>query len=130
LERLSSNRLLRSAVNKPDYRYRRPRRRAAKQRDELATPDASCHLIPPAEGVVRPNDSTIRSGISQNKKGLSASALTAYLAHMLQRTLPAGFIAPCLPTKTGPPWPRTCQLDGPGALDCGRERERKREQRR
>jgi ATP dependent DNA ligase domain len=24
----------------------------------------------------------------------------AYLAHMLQRTFPAGFIAPCLPTKT------------------------------
>jgi hypothetical protein len=23
-----------------------------------------------------------------------------YLFHMLQRTLPAGFIAPCLPTKT------------------------------
>src|SRR5215813_12583024 len=23
-----------------------------------------------------------------------------YLVHMLQRTLPAGFIAPCLPTKT------------------------------
>jgi hypothetical protein len=44
-------------------------RRAAEQRDELATPDARCHLIPPAEGVARPNVSTIRSGISQNKKG-------------------------------------------------------------
>ena len=32
-----------------------------------------------------------------------------YLIHMLQRTLPAGFIAPCLPTKTdklpGSQWP-------------------------
>jgi bifunctional non-homologous end joining protein LigD len=33
-------------------------------------------------------------------QGLSVAVLVAYLAHMLQRTLPAGFIAPCLPTKT------------------------------
>jgi ATP-dependent DNA ligase len=33
-------------------------------------------------------------------EGLSVSGPAAYLAHMLQRTLPAGFIAPCLPTKT------------------------------
>src|SRR5438552_10933322 len=31
---------------------------------------------------------------------LSVSVPVAYLAHMLQRTFPAGFIAPCLPTKT------------------------------
>jgi hypothetical protein len=32
-------------------------------------------------------------------QGLSVAVLVAYLAHMLQRTFPAGFIAPCLPTK-------------------------------
>jgi hypothetical protein len=50
-------------------RRERPRGRAAKQRDEVTTADASCHLIPSGRGVARPNDSTIRSGISQNKKG-------------------------------------------------------------
>jgi hypothetical protein len=29
-------------------RRERPRRRAAEQRDELAAPDESCHVIPPA----------------------------------------------------------------------------------
>jgi hypothetical protein len=42
---------------------------AAVQRDEMAAPDESCHLIPPAEGVVWPNDSTVRSGVPQDKKG-------------------------------------------------------------
>jgi ATP-dependent DNA ligase len=38
---------------------------------------------------------------SPRQKGLSVSDSLAYLACMLsQRTLPAGFIAPCLPTKT------------------------------
>jgi bifunctional non-homologous end joining protein LigD len=31
---------------------------------------------------------------------LAIAAAQLYLVHMLQRTLPAGFIAPCLPTKT------------------------------
>jgi hypothetical protein len=40
-----------------------------------------------------------------------------YLVHMLQRTLPAGFIAPCLPTKTdklpsGSQWPHEIKHDG------------------
>src|SRR5262249_15004434 len=40
-----------------------------------------------------------------------------YLVHMLQRTLPAGFIAPCLPTKTdklpsGGPWLHEIKHDG------------------
>ena len=44
---------------KSNYRHRRllrPRRkrphgsRAAEQRDELASPNAKCHVIPPAEG--------------------------------------------------------------------------------
>ena len=34
------------------------------------------------------------------QEGLSVAVLVAYLAHMLQRIFPAGFIAPCLPTKT------------------------------
>jgi hypothetical protein len=40
-----------------------------------------------------------------------------YLVHMLQRTLPAGFIAPCLPTKTdklpsGSQWLHEIKHDG------------------
>jgi hypothetical protein len=40
-----------------------------------------------------------------------------YLVHMLQRTLPAGFIAPCLPTKTdalpcGGAWLHEIKHDG------------------
>ena len=40
-----------------------------------------------------------------------------YLCHMLQRTLPAGFIAPCLPTKTdklpsGSQWLHEIKHDG------------------
>src|SRR5689334_21162595 len=37
---------------------------------------------------------------SPRQEGLSASVPVAYLAHRLQRTFPAGFIAPSLPTKT------------------------------
>jgi ATP-dependent DNA ligase len=37
---------------------------------------------------------------SPRQKGLSVSAPAPYLASMSQRTFPAGFIAPCLPTKT------------------------------
>jgi len=34
-------------------RRERPRgSRAAEQRDEVATPDASCHLIPPADYLI------------------------------------------------------------------------------
>ena len=40
-----------------------------------------------------------------------------YLVHMLQRTLPAGFIAPCLPSKTdklpsGSQWLHEIKHDG------------------
>ena len=41
-----------------------------------------------------------RAVCPQGQEGLSVSAPRPYLAHMLQRTLRAGFIAPCLPTKT------------------------------
>ena len=44
-------------------------------------------------------DSTVRSGAPQRQKGLPVSGPAAYLAHMLQRPLSAGSIAPCLPTK-------------------------------
>jgi ATP-dependent DNA ligase len=37
---------------------------------------------------------------SPRQEGLPVSGRAAYLALMLQRTFPAGFIAPCLPTKT------------------------------
>jgi hypothetical protein len=60
-------RLARTSIQKPDHRHRgllrarreRPRRCAAEQRDEVATPEASCHLIPPARRVMPPNDSKI-----------------------------------------------------------------------
>jgi hypothetical protein len=32
--------------------------------------------------------------------GVALAVAQLYLVRMLQRTLPAGFIAPCLPTKT------------------------------
>jgi bifunctional non-homologous end joining protein LigD len=49
--------------------------------------------------VVRP---TIAQSVpaSPRQEGPPVSGPAAYLAHILQRTLPAGFIAPCLPTKT------------------------------
>jgi len=46
-EPVSAGWLLRTRRERPS------RRRSAEQRDELASPDAKCHLIPPAEGVVR-----------------------------------------------------------------------------
>jgi ATP-dependent DNA ligase len=36
---------------------------------------------------------------SPRQEGLPVSGRAAYLAHMLQRTFPAGFIAPYLPTN-------------------------------
>jgi ATP-dependent DNA ligase len=51
-------------------------------------------------GSVTKADSTVRTGAPQGQEGLSVSAPAPYLAPMLQRTFPAGFIAPCLPTKT------------------------------
>jgi ATP-dependent DNA ligase len=52
------------------------------------------------------------------KKGLETRGLSLLaLAAMLQRTIPAGFIAPCLPTKTdelpsGSHWLTRDQADG------------------
>jgi ATP-dependent DNA ligase len=40
------------------------------------------------------------AALPKGQEGLSVSAPEPYLARMLQRTFPAGFIAPCLPTKT------------------------------
>jgi hypothetical protein len=43
-----------------------------------------------------------RIPLSPERHGRDEVALTVaafYLVHMLQRTLPAGFIVPCLPTK-------------------------------
>jgi bifunctional non-homologous end joining protein LigD len=49
--------------------------------------------------VLRP---TITQSVpaSPRQEGLPVSGPAAYLAHMLHRPLSAGFIAPCLPTKT------------------------------
>jgi ATP dependent DNA ligase domain len=49
--------------------------------------------------VLRPTIAQAVTGFPR-QEGLSAAVLVAYLPHMLQRTFPAGFIAPCLPTKT------------------------------
>src|SRR5262249_13531165 len=54
---------------------------------------------------------------SPRQEGLSVAVLVAYLAHMLQRTFPTGFIAPCLPTKTdklpsGSQWLHEIKHDG------------------
>jgi bifunctional non-homologous end joining protein LigD len=48
---------------------------------------------------------------------VAIAAAQLYLVHMLQRTLPAGFIAPCLPTKTtqlpsGGQWLHEIKHDG------------------
>ena len=48
---------------------------------------------------------------------VAIAAAPLYLARMLQRTLPAGFIAPCLPTKTdklpsGSDWLHEIKHDG------------------
>jgi ATP-dependent DNA ligase len=48
---------------------------------------------------------------------VAIAAAQLYLVHMLQRTLPAGFIAPCLPTKTdklpsGSEWLHEIKHDG------------------
>jgi len=86
-------------------RRERPRRcRAAEQRDELATPDANCHLIRLAErGGAAPTRAQSVAAFPKTREGLSVSIPVAYLGHMLQRTLPAGFIAPCLPMKAPQP---------------------------
>ena len=61
-------------------RRKRPRRRrAAKQRDELAASDESCHLIPPA-GRLRPNDSTVeRSFRGPARSAFQSPVCLAYL---------------------------------------------------
>jgi len=48
---------------------------------------------------------------------IAIAAAQLYLAHMLQRTLPVGFIVPCLPTKTdklpsGSQWLHEIKHDG------------------
>src|SRR5260370_14430942 len=48
------------------------------------------------------------------QEGLPAAGRGAYLAHMLPRTFPAGFIAPCLPTRTD-----KLPSSGCGSFDLG-----------
>jgi hypothetical protein len=62
---------------------------------------------------------------TRNEKRLRHVAIAFSYAIMLQRTLPAGFIAPCLPTRTdtlppsGSQWLHEIKDDGPG-LDTTR----------
>ena len=67
-------------------------------------------------------DSTVRTG-APKARGLPVSVPVAYLAHMLQRTFPAGFIAPCgcIPQSL---WWRMLDLSGkPDAPAVKREAE-------
>src|SRR5215831_16580490 len=55
--------------------------------------------------------------VTQQSKGLRWAAIVPNYRHMLQRTLPAGFIGPCLPTKTdklpsGSQWLHEIKHDG------------------
>ena len=91
---------------------------AAEQRDEVAAPDANCHLIRPAErGGAAPTIAQSVAAFPKTTEGLSVSIPVAYLGHLLQRTVPAGFIAPCLPIKTttlppGGQWLHEIKHDG------------------
>jgi ATP dependent DNA ligase domain len=111
---------LRKGVGESGYALRagreRPCRRAAEQRDEVATADASCHLIPPAEGKCGPMIAQSVAALPKDKKGFPVSGPAVYLGHML-RTFLAGFIAPCLPTKieklpSGSQWLHEIKHDG------------------
>src|SRR5690348_15627595 len=71
-------------------------RRAAEKRDEVATPDASCHPIPPAGRVMRPNDSTVRTGVPKargvfrRRPGtLFSPHAAAYAARRVHLTVPS-----------------------------------------
>jgi bifunctional non-homologous end joining protein LigD len=66
--------------------------------------------------VLRPTIAQSVAALPKTRRA-SVSAPAPYLAHMLQRTLPAGFIAPCLPTKTdrlpsGSQWLHEIKHDG------------------
>jgi len=54
------------------------------------------------EEETSPGSPTILNSLrdTQSKKVLRRAAIALAINAMLQRTLPAGFIAPCLPTKT------------------------------
>src|SRR6266478_2998088 len=65
----------------------------------------------PLKGQLRTKYITHRSGgraksnsvARDAQKRLRCAAIVPNYGHMLERTLPAGFIAPCLPTKTSTP---------------------------
>jgi Endodeoxyribonuclease RusA len=52
-------------------------------------------------GHIRPSVTKNVLGLLPPKQYLNLTGTIANLVRMLQRTLPAGFIAPCLPIKTG-----------------------------
>src|SRR5262245_61677510 len=66
----------------------------------------------------RPGLATTPTGTGRvMTRGVAVTVAQLYLVHMLQRTLPAGFIAPCLPTKTdklpsGSQWLHEIKHDG------------------
>src|SRR6266700_5564442 len=102
---------------------------AAEQRDEVAAPDANCHLIRPAErGGAAPTIAQSVAAFPKTTEGLSVSIPVAYLGHLLQRNVPAGFIAPCLPIKTTtlPPGGQWLQArkEGDRVRLCSRLRDR------
>src|SRR5262249_9317759 len=73
--------------------------------------------LEPAAGTCHNADCQARHGRHNPKKNRALTVEVAftvtrlYLARMLQRTLPAGFIAPCLPTKNrNPRCPRQTEI--------------------
>ena len=70
--------------------------------------------------IHRDQDSSVTKnvlGLLPPKQYLNLTGTIANLVRMLQRTLPAGFIAPCLPTKTdklpsGSEWLHEIKHDG------------------
>jgi bifunctional non-homologous end joining protein LigD len=59
----------------------------------------------PSRSFSSHNTGTLKASVKQAHRGLSMSTRRVYYAHMSSRprTLPAGFIAPCLPTKAQQP---------------------------
>jgi len=75
------------------------------------------------EEETSPGSPTILNSLrdTQSKKVLRRAAIALAINAMLQRTLPAGFITPCLPTKTdklpsGSGWLHEIKHDGFGSL--------------
>src|SRR6516225_3109675 len=76
--------------------------------------------LPPQRNPLSPSamaETTLSKKMRAFDGEVAIAIAQLYLVHMLQRTLPAGFIAPCLPTKTdklpsGRDWLHEIKHDG------------------